>query len=327
MISTVSTVTKSGNLRLITARAPGADGLAAPTGRNPAATEVAVSPNDPPWQAAYEEYERRGGQQYVEAELQIPIPEERLSPSSPGALALGAPSCQQKPQSSAAPKGPERGWHLGAQYSQLASAREFAAANNTLGRPVRIAHVDTGYFNGHVSMPAHVLRELSYDFTVAPPKLQADDPGGFGPPLDNRGHGTATLAILAGGAIPLLGGRQLGGAPDAEILPLRVAENVVLIGIDALAKAVNYAIDHGCDVIALSMGGVASKFWADAYNRAYENGVFCVCAAGNHLKHPDNPDRHGLPGAVQSRDCRHRHHGGWRAVRSAGEDVRELGPA
>lgn len=283
MVSTISTA-RSGKIRLITAPPPATAGFAEPAGRNPAAAELTVSPTDPPWQAAYEEYERRGGQQYVEAELQIPFPQERLSPSPPEALALGAPTCEQKPQSPVAPQGPGKGWHLGLEYSQLASAREMAAGSNSLGRPVRIAHIDTGYYKGHVSTPAHLLRDLSQDFTVDPPKQYADDPGGYGPPLDNRGHGTATLAILAGGAVPLLSGRQLGGAPDAEVLPLRVAESVVLIGIDALAKAVNYAIDNGCDVITLSMGGVASKFWADAYNRAYESGVFCVCAAGNHLK-------------------------------------------
>src|SRR5205085_12050080 len=119
----------------------------------------------------------------------------------------------------------------------------------TFGRSVRIAHIDTGYYNEQASLPAHLLRDLSRDFTVVPPKQFADDPGGHGHPLDIRGHGTATLAILAGGPIPILNGRPLGGAPDAEILPLRISQNVVLIGIDALARAVNYAIDNGCDVI------------------------------------------------------------------------------
>jgi subtilisin family serine protease len=281
MPSTLANIRSSGKIRLITVPSAAAGvGLAAGMG----VTEATVATGDPPWVAAYEEYERNGGQ-YVEAELQAPVPVERLQPAPPEALARAVPTCEPRPQKPIAPIGPEKGWHLGPQYSQLALARDLAtAANNTLGRPVRIAHIDTGYYKDHASTPTHVLRELSQDFTVDPPRKYADDPGGLGAPLDNQGHGTATLAILAGGPIDLLEGRPLGGAPDAEILPLRVSENVALIGIDALAKAVNYAIDKGCDVITMSMGGVASKLWVDAYNRAYESGVFCVCAAGNHLK-------------------------------------------
>jgi subtilisin family serine protease len=160
---------------------------------------------------------------------------------------------------------------------------------------VRIAHIDTGYDKAHHALPpaAQILRDLSRDFTKNPPVQFADDPGGLGAPLDNRGHGTATLCILAGGPIPLLNGAPLGGASDAEVLPLRISERVVLLGVDALAKAVNYAVDNRCDVITLSMGGVASKFWVDAYNRAYEKGVVCVAAAGNHFKIgsvPTTPD-------------------------------------
>ena len=199
---------------------------------------------------------------------------------------FGRPTCVAKPQSHRAPTGPEPGWHLGESYSQLAVARDYARKHDSLGRRVRIAHIDTGYDKSHRALPpaAQILRNLSRDFTKHSAAPFADDPGGLGLPLDNRGHGTATLCILAGSAIALLKGEPLGGAPDAEVLPLRVSERVVLAGTDALAKAVHYAIDSGCDVITLSMGGVASKFWVDAYNRAYENGVFCVAAAGNHLK-------------------------------------------
>jgi hypothetical protein len=269
---------------LITARIPAALGAAGVPPGAPDVTEAALGHGDPPWVAAYAEYEKNGGQTYVEAEMQIEVPVERLDPAPTEALAFGPPTCQKRPQSPKAPAGPEEAWQLGPQYSQLAMARDLAAANDTFGRPVRIAHIDTGYFKGHQSTPAHLLPGLSRDFTVDPPRPDAEDRDGHGPPLDNRGHGTATLAILAGGPVDLLHGLRLGGAPDSEVLSLRISARVVLIGIDALTKAVNYAIDNGCDVITMSMGGVASKFWADAYNRAYDSGVFCVCAAGNHLK-------------------------------------------
>ncbi|MEO8130054.1 MAG: S8 family serine peptidase, partial [Bryobacteraceae bacterium] len=247
-----------------------------------------AQPGDRPWEAAYEEYARRGGDTYIEAEIpqQVPFRRQTAITRAEEFALFGHPSCVAKPQNHSAPVGPEPGWHLNAGYSQLAEAREFARLNNKLGRPVRIAHIDTGYDRTHHALPpqGQILRDLSRDFTKNPAAPFADDPGGLGFPIDNRGHGTATLCILAGGPIPLLNNEVLGGAPESEVLPLRVSERVVLLGIDALARAVYYAIDNGCDVITLSMGGVASKFWLDAYNRAYEKGVFCVAAAGNHLK-------------------------------------------
>ncbi len=241
-----------------------------------------------PWEAAYEEYARRGGDSYIEAEIPQEVPFRRQTniPREEELALSAAPSCVAKAQSHTAPVGPEAAWHLGAGFSQLAQAREYAAQHNTLGRRVRVAHIDTGYDKAHHALPPQnqILRDLSRDFTKNPATQFADDPGGLGFPLDNRGHGTATLCILAGGPIQMLNNQPLGGAPGVEVLPLRVSERVVLLGTDALARAVHYAIDNGCDVITLSMGGVASKFWVDAYNRAYENGVFCVAAAGNHMK-------------------------------------------
>lgn len=256
--------------------------------------EVELPASAPPWQAAYEEYLRRGTGPYIEAEIPLEIPFLRLSADE--LLSQGVPKCTAKRRSRAAPAGEHAGWHLEDTFSQLDSARDFARKNNSLGRRVRIGHIDTGYDRSHHALPPpnQILRDLSKDFSKRPPAQFADDP--FYPdsfPIDTRGHGTATLCILAGGPIDLLSksvkrcflkNDALGGAPEAEVLPLRVCESVVLIGCDALAQAVHYAIDQGCDVIMLSMGGVASKFWIDAYNRAYESGVFCVAAAGNHLK-------------------------------------------
>ena len=261
-------------VRLISLAAPASElGVTSASGEFQV-QEAAVADSDLPWEAAYEEYARRGGDgQYIEAAIPAEVPFRRLTPEpSPEELALfGPPTCVAKPQSHSAPTGPEPGWHLAERFSQLALARDYARKNNSLGRRVRIAHIDTGYDKSHRALPppAQILRDLSRDFTRNPAAQFADDPGGLGQPLDNRGHGTATLCILAGGPIALLKGEPLGGAPDAEVLPLRISERVVLAGTDALARAVHYAIDNRCDVITLSMGGVASKFWVDAYNRAY----------------------------------------------------------
>ena len=80
----------------------------------------------------------------------------------------------------------------------------------------------------------------------------------------------------------------MGGAPFAEVVPVRVANRVVLFSNSAIAKAFDYV--HGLnvagtrvDIITMSMGGLASQAWADAVNALYEQGVFIVTAAGNNF--------------------------------------------
>jgi hypothetical protein len=78
--------------------------------------------------------------------------------------------------------------------------------------------------------------------------------------LDNSGHGTGTLSILAGRPFAPFN-VVLGGASDADIVPLRVADSVVLLRTSALARALVYAIEQQCDVITMSMGGLPTQAW------------------------------------------------------------------
>lgn len=126
----------------------------------------------------------------------------------------------------------------------------------------------------HVTTPkANIPPGLERNFVE-----RDDDPGSAADPnsrrliLDNSGHGTGTLAIPAGRTAPALEGTVLGGAPDAEVVPLRVADSVVLLRTSALARALRYAHDHGCDVVTLSMGGLPSRAWAEAVDDVYEGG-------------------------------------------------------
>jgi hypothetical protein len=173
------------------------------------------------------------------------------------------------------------GWHLSDDFTQLGSARDAVTFSDPR---TRIAHIDTGYYRAHVTVPEHVLTSLERNFVegdVDPGS--SEDPDNRVPILDNSGHGTGTLSIVAGRRIDAAGGIYMGGAPQAEILPLRVADSVVLLRTSALARAFRYAVDQRCDVVTLSMGGVPSQAWAEAVNDAYEAGL-CICAAaGNHV--------------------------------------------
>ena len=178
--------------------------------------------------------------------------------------------------------GPDQfAWHLGDSFSQLGSARDAVTFEDPR---TRIAHLDTGYYRSHDTVPEHILHHLERSFVREDLNRQsAEDPDNFAFLIDNSGHGTGTIGILAGGKAPAFGGVYLGGAPQADVLPIRVADRVVLLSTSALAQAIDYAVEQRCDVATLSMGGVPSRAWGEAVDRAYEAGLCLCAAAGNHV--------------------------------------------
>jgi subtilisin family serine protease len=192
----------------------------------------------------------------------------------------------EHPQDPVFPEGPGFAWFLGDQFSQLKTTRELV--KDWTSR-VRIAHLDTGYDPNHHTKPEHLRPEFGWNFVEN--KRDASDPRDGGV-LKNPGHGAATLGLVAGDGVPDLKGDFLGGAPLAEVIPLRIANSVVLFRTSALAKALDWVLkptaDSGetlppVDVVTLSMGGVASQAWAEAVNRAYDSGICMVAAAGNNF--------------------------------------------
>jgi hypothetical protein len=228
---------------------------------------------------------------FVEPDLVHGVfPPESEEARAPG-LAVGEACANQGQDSShGQPVGQGTAWHLGDAYSQLGSARDQVEFTDPR---TRIAHLDTGYYQPHLTLPAHVLQRLERNFVT-----RDDDPNSSADPdnrvflIDNSGHGTGTLSILAGGRIPeavvAYGGAlpegvddRLGGAPEAEVLPLRIADSVVLLRTSAFARALDYALEQRCDVVTMSMGGLPSRVWREAVDRAYLAGVFIVAASGD----------------------------------------------
>jgi hypothetical protein len=197
------------------------------------------------------------------------------------ALAM-ARSCEQPAgPDNRLPSLPDVFWFADGDHSQLKAAR------TAIGQPsdrVRIAHLDTGYDPHHRTKPVHLLEDLARNFVDSErPNDATDHSAGI---FANLGHGTGTLSLLAGAGLE---GEPIGGAAYLDVVPIRVANSVVLFKNSAIAQALDYV--HGLfdnpatrvHVITMSMGGLASQAWAEAVNALYELGVFIVTAAGNNF--------------------------------------------
>ena len=179
-------------------------------------------------------------------------------------------------------KGGSFAWHLDDAHSGLRAAS--TAVGAAAQKAITIVHLDTGFDPNHLTRPVNLDLARARNFVEG--GTDATDQTPTGGVLLNRGHGTGTLGILAGGyhpdllAVPANFG-PIGGAPFATVVPVRVANSVVHFGTSAMARGIDYAREIGADVLSMSMGGLPSDAWADAVNAAYEAGVVLVCAAGN----------------------------------------------
>jgi len=187
---------------------------------------------------------------------------------------------------------PDLGWHLDDDHSQLASARDLTWERlKTEGlENVRIGHIDTGYLPEHPSLSQdNILKDLARTFID---KERKENPSAFdydtGKKGDIHGHGTGTMGILAGGKInpDHTDGKDLGyiGAiPFAEVVPMRTSDTVIILDNENFVEAIEYAIETKCEVVTMSMGGKPSKKMAKAVDKAYEQGITIVTAAGNNI--------------------------------------------
>ena len=216
---------------------------------------------------------------YAEPDLpnRYPDSNEKLRGNQPFAVGSDCGDEGQNPDGGRV-TGPGFGWHLGDSFSQLASAR--AAIQFTDPR-TRIAHIDTGYDKSHAARPERIVESLERNFVDGDGEPNSAQDPNRRHLFDNSGHGTGTIGILAGGKIVQNGNDYLGGAPYADILPIRIANSVLLVYTSVFAQGLQYAVQQQCDVVSLSMGGLPSAAWNEAVNAAYEAGICIVAASGD----------------------------------------------
>jgi type VII secretion-associated serine protease mycosin len=156
----------------------------------------------------------------------------------------------------------DRQWHL--DYLDIAAAHKI-----TRGEGVTVAVVDTGVDHQHLDLKGALLKGKSF---------AGDRDDGWG---DRDGHGTAMASLIAGrGHGPSHRDGALGIAPKAKIMPVRV-NRTGLADNRAIEQGIEWAADHGADIVSFAGGGPAEGNLREAVSHALEKGVVIVASAGN----------------------------------------------
>lgn len=154
------------------------------------------------------------------------------------------------------------------QQWQLGVLRMDKAWKHSTGAGQVVAVIDSGVDAKHPDLRGQVLRGADFS------------DGSTDGRTDPVGHGTTVASLIAGNAD---GRGVVGVAPDAKILPIRVLDeqNEYDSG-DQIAQAVRWAVDHGADVINLSLGSSQTSTRLSAALRyAMNHDVVVVACTGN----------------------------------------------
>lgn len=138
----------------------------------------------------------------------------------------------------------------------------------TSGNGVVVAIIDTGV--------KQTLEDLAgTNFTAGYDFVNNDND-----PTDDEGHGSHVCGTVAQTTNNNLG--CAGVAYNCTIMPIKVLDSRGSGSFDDIADGIIWAVDNGCDIINMSLGGTSSlTILEDAVNYAWNNGVVVVCAAGN----------------------------------------------
>ena len=149
------------------------------------------------------------------------------------------------------------------QYEQLQELIKDQDLQDTI-----IAVVDTGVDYTLADLSKHVLKNEGYNFV-----------GRNEDAMDDHGHGTHVSGIIAAESNNHYS--MAGINPHAKILPVKVLDASGSGDTEQIAYGIKYAVDHGAQVINLSLGGSYSRVIEYALKYAHDHGVTVVAATGN----------------------------------------------
>lgn len=114
------------------------------------------------------------------------------------------------------------------------------------GQGVLVGIIDTG-----VSLTHDDLQGCFWDGGTEFPNHGYDFYDHDNNPTDGRGHGTHVAGTICGTGVS---GTQTGVAPDAKIMVLKVFNNDELTEATLWVEAMQFAVEHGADVLNMSLG-------------------------------------------------------------------------
>jgi type VII secretion-associated serine protease mycosin len=148
------------------------------------------------------------------------------------------------------------------------------------GERITVAVVDTGVDASHPDLRGRVQPGIDVGDHASP--QVSPRPGADGR-SDTDGHGTGMASLIAGAGHGV--NSVLGIAPAARVLPVRIAQtsNGSFQPVDVY-QGVRWAIDHGADIVNMSLGGERSTdapWKKQLVEYAMAKDVVLIAAAGN----------------------------------------------
>ncbi|HKO34404.1 MAG TPA: S8 family serine peptidase [Candidatus Limnocylindria bacterium] len=144
-------------------------------------------------------------------------------------------------------------------------SRDWAWGDST-GAGIRVGIVDSGLEVSHPRLNGRVVESVAVEMVDGEPNVVPDDGA------DLYGHATACGGII------------LGMAPEVELVSIRVLGSDLRGKGVAFAAGLEWAVDHGIDVLNLSLSSKSEAMFGvfhDLVDQLYFRGVPVVSAANN----------------------------------------------
>lgn len=207
--------------------------------------------------------QQQPGVAFVEPNYRIPLPRPALGASAAApqiGFSLNGNQWEAKQ------------WHLSTIHAPQ-------AWQYSTGKGVTVAVIDTGVDENHPDLAPNLV-----------PGYNTLDNNNI--PHDDDGHGTNVAGIIAATG----NGGTIGVAPDAKVMPIRALGEQGGTAL-SVSTAIQYAADHGAQIINMSLGSTqSSQAIQDAVNYAIGKGVIVVVAMGND---GDNGNPQQYPASYQ----------------------------